>query len=313
VTTIAELEQETARRLGPFQIQIVDGTTPATSTVGYAVVPALQSLIGLNTIDNLFLLRRGTLANGTASPVVAPADRQRMVVDLDPSSGRVQVDRTWQTPPAPNEQLEFMHLDPAQELRPAVMAGLHRCLVSERVLLGPGYIYECDLTASLPWLQHASQVQRVQTGPYPSGYPGWAGGPLDVPYETFMECGHVWLRVGGSAAWGPFYGGLLLTLIRPADSLTGGGCSDVPSSDSDTIAIDIEYAAAACHIEAWKRIPARMQAASAAGWQTTKAEAAAEFTRQAYMNEPQAHDRYAFRRSSLWSLSGKGGRTVVNA
>jgi hypothetical protein len=313
VTTLAELEQEVARRCGPFQLQSVDGTTPATSTVGYAVVPALQSLTGINTIDNLFLLRR--------DPAVTPDDRQRMVVDLDPNSGRVQVDRTWQVPPAPNEQLEFHHLDPAQELRPAVMAGLRRCLVQERVLLGPGYIYECDLTASLPWLTGADQVQRVQTGPTPSGWPGWWGGPIEVPFEVFMECGHVWLRVSGGVAWGPFYGGLLLTLIRTADSLTGDGCSNAVAADDDIIAIPVDYAAAACHIEAWKRIPARLQSASASGWQATQAMAAAEYTRQAYINEPKGYDRFAMRRSSLWSLGGKsryggsytGGRTVVNS
>lgn len=313
MTTLAELEQEVSRRLGPFQIQTTDPTVPTTSTVGYAVVPALQSLLGLNTVDNLFLLRRDA---------VATDDRQRMVMDLDPTSGRVQVDRTWQNPPTPGEQLEFHHLDPAQELRPAVLAGLRRCLLQERVLLGPGYIYEADLTIVIPWVTNASQVQRVQTGPYPSSWPGWWGGPLDVPFETFMECGHVWIRISGGIAWGPFYGGLLLTLIRPGDSIgaTGdGSCGDAPVDDDDLIAIPIDYAAAAGHIEAWHRFPARLQSASASGWQATQKQAADEFTRQASMSEPQNHDRYAHRRSTLWSLSGHGlghrlgERTVVNS
>jgi len=321
MTSLAELEQEVSRRLGPFYIYPCDDTTPTVSTVNYAAVPALQSLTGMNKIDNLFLLRRGVLADGTPSPAVTPDDRQRMVVDLDPNSGRVQVDRTWQNAPAPNEQLEFMHLDPAQELRPAVLAGLRRCLLQERVLLGPGYIYECDLTASLPWVVTSNQVQRVQTGPYPSGWPGWWGGPLDVPFEVFMECGHVWIRVSGGIAWGPFYGGLLLTLNRPGDSIGGSGCDSTLSSDADLIAPNVDWAAAACHIELWHRYPARMQAAAASGWQASQKDAAAEFTRQAFMNEPQRYDRWAYRRSSLWSLNGgakhggsyTGGRTVVNS
>lgn len=52
-----------------------------------------------------------------------------------------------------------------------------------------------------------------------------------------------------------------------------------PDDDSDIIQVDLNFAAAAGHIEAWRRFRPRLMAAATAGFQISQKEAAAEFTR----------------------------------
>jgi len=321
--TLSQIEVELARRVGPFQFLTADPQSPTSATPSYVIVPMLQSTIDQDLVTHLYLLRRGVLGDGTATPApIPPYDRVRMVYSVDASNGRVVPDRPWQQTPYPFEQFEVHHMHPDYELLPAVQAGLRRCIWEQRVQLQPGYYYEFDVTSELPYVTDQSQVRRAQVGPWPSGWPGWWRGPLELPFATFQQDGHVWVRISGSVYWGPFWGGVLLTIHRDhfgfvngADQITG------PQNDADTLACQIDWAVAAAHIEGWMRFPARLQAASATGLQATQAIAAAEFQRQNYLHRLPIYDQIQFDRMELWSLGGgnyqdatyRGARMVVNS
>src|SRR5579871_6656693 len=143
--SLAQIEIELARRVGPFQILTTDPQAPTTSTASFATVPSLQTYIDQDVVTNLYLLRRGVLGDGTPTPQPVPAyDRLRTVYSVDAATGRVEPDRPWQVSPYPYEQLEVHHLNPDQELFPAIQAGLRRCIFEDRVQLPPGYYYEAD-------------------------------------------------------------------------------------------------------------------------------------------------------------------------
>jgi hypothetical protein len=322
--SLAQIEAELARRVGPFQILTTDPTSPTISTPSYAAVPSLQSLIDQDLVTNLYLLRRGVLSDGvTPTPQpIATYDRLRTVYSVDSGTGRVEPDRAWQTSCWPSEQLEVHHLHPDLELLPAIQAGLRRCFFEGRVQMPPGYYYEFDVTASLPYVTDQQQIRRVQVGPWPSGWPGWWRGPLELPFATFGDGAHVWLRISGSVYWGPFWGGVLLTLhrnhfgfVNGADQLTG------PVLDTDVLSCDLDWAVSAAHAEAWLRFPARLQAAAATGLQATQQMAAAEFQRQGYLHRLPVYDQIQLDRMELWSLGGgnyqdatyRGARMVVNS
>jgi hypothetical protein len=305
--TLAELERETARRVGPYYMATLDQQLPSTATFESVLVPSLRSNVEQDLVTNLWLLRRGVDWQG--NPVsVAAVDRQRLVSVYEADRGEVIVERPYSVIPAAGEVVEFHHLNPELELRVAVRAGLRRCLFEDRFQLGQGYIYEADLTAALPWLNDVNMVKRMQVGPFPSSFPG-SYGPCDIPFVVFGQAGHVWIRVIGGGT--PFYGGLLVTVHRPhfswvndADALNG------PTQDADVLDVDTDYGAAAAHIEAWHQFPARLQAAAAGGLQATQQMAAVEFTRQSYAHRLPRHDLYQFEQSF-----GFGWRrpVVVNA
>jgi hypothetical protein len=321
--SLAQIEVALARRVGPFWYLIADTQSPSTATPSYVIVPSLQSTIDQDLVTQLYLLRRGVLGDGTPTPQPIPVyDRVRQVYTVDAGSGRLTPDRPWQISPYPNEQFEAHHLHPDLELFPAVQAGLRRCFFEDRVQLDPGYYYEFDVTALLPYVTDQQQIRRCQVGPWPSGWPGWWRGPLELPFATFGDGGHVWLRISGSVYWGPFWGGVLLTLhrnhfgwVNNQDTLTG------PLADSDILDCDLDWAAAAAHIEAWLRFPARLQAAAAGGIQASQQVAAAEFQRQGYVHRLPIYDPHQLDRMELWSLGGgnyndatyRGSRMVINS
>lgn len=317
MTTLAAIEQEVAQRCGPYKSLTADGTTPTLSTTTFGVVPYLQSSLEIDELGGLYALRRGIHADGSLVANFNPLDRQRRVQTVDNSRGSFEVDRPWQNPLDPREQVEFHHLDPEQELRPAVLAGLRRCTVEDRFLLGPGFIYEADLTAAVPWIVSPNQVRNCQIGPNAPGWPGIWGGMIDLPFEVFDECGHVWLRVA-NGDMSPYYGGIYITAMHSFGDLAGGCGGGPPVADTDTLSCDLDWAAAMGHIEAWHRLAARMQAAAGAGWQASQAMASAEATRQAWIHRPPTRDRYGFDRVEMWGF-GRGRNdayrrpTVVNS
>jgi len=281
VITLAQLEQEVARRTGPFFQAAQDSGTPTSSTTTAAYMPMLKSSALLGGPENLWLVRRGTLSDGvTQTPQpVAVADRARMVQTFDSSAGRVVIDRNWQNPMQPDELADFVHLQPQQELHRAVLAGLRRCYMGDRGQVGQ-YITadgDIDLTQQLPWLTNPDQVLRVQSG--------WPGAYYDIPFDAVTQAGHV-LLAGGLAYVAP--GALWVSSSRPHWSWVNGTDSTTgPVADADTLDVDLDYAAAAAHIEAWHLFPSRMQAAAAGNFQATQKMAADEFTRQALIWAPQ--------------------------
>lgn len=299
--TLAQLEQEAARRCGPYRRYFTDRQVPTTATFDYCYFPTLKSSVDTDGPTNLWLLRRGIDTQGNAV-VIDVVDRQRLISIWDPTSGQVRNDRPWGTPCVPGEYVEFHHLDPDQELRQAVLAGLRRCFFSDTLTVQPDAAwYGIDLTAQLPWLTAPWQLDRVQYG--------WVAPCGDAPFGTMMQGGHV-ILTGTSGQYVPAsLGGMWVTAWRPhaswvndADSLTG------PVADTDTLAVDLDYAASAAHIEGWHLFPDRLQAAAAGGLQATQQMAAAEFTRQAAIWGPQRRRRFGF--DSVFSLAR--GNTWVN-
>src|SRR5215475_1049437 len=98
--SLAALEQEVARRVGPYFQLFNDRQVPGTARYEFAVVPLLRSNIDLDLVTNLWLLRRGLDLDGN-SVSVDIADRQRLVAEYDPAQGRVVVDYPWGGIPAP--------------------------------------------------------------------------------------------------------------------------------------------------------------------------------------------------------------------
>jgi hypothetical protein len=275
--TLAQLEQEAAQRVGPYASAFCDRQVPNTANFTFANFPTLRSTLDLDSVTNLWLLRRGVLLDGTPVPMDI-VDRQRLVSSYDPEQGRVFPDRPWGTIPAPGEMVEFHHLDPAQELRSSVMAGLRRCVLPDTVQAQPTQQWGgLDLTVQFPWLTAAWQIERVRYG--------WVDPYADAPWDTYQTGGHLILTGTYGRAlpmamwidtWRPVW-----SWVNGAESTTG------PVADDDVLEVDLDYAASAAHIEAWHHFPARMQAAAAGNLQATRDQAAAEFSRQAGIFGPQ--------------------------
>lgn len=285
--TLAELEREVARRTGPFFQAAQDSGTPTSSTTRAAYMPGLKSSSVLGGPENLFVLRRGTYANGSPLPVgqYDAVDRIRMCESFDSASGRVTVDNNWRNAMLPNEFADFTHLHPEQELRVSVLAGLRRCFMPETLpgLVTSGY-GDMDLTAQYPWLVGRNQVVRVQYG--------WAKPWGDAPFDTQLMQGHVML----TGAWGNYApANVWVTALRPAWSWVNDAESTTgPTDDDDTLAVDLDYAASAGHIEAWHLFPAHLFAAAAGNFQATQEMAAREFTRQSLIWGPERDTRVGF-------------------
>lgn len=282
--TLARLEQEVARRTGPFFQAAQDSSVPTSSTTGSAYMPALRSSAVLGGPENLWLLRRGVLADGTAATYNVQ-DRTRMVQSFDASAGRVIVDRNWYAPMASGELADFTHLHPDQELRQSVLAGLRRCFSQDTLpaLITSGY-GDIDLTYQYPWITNPSQVTRAQYG--------WYKPYADAPFEATTQQGHVMLR-GTSGSTAP--ANVWVTALRPAWTWVNGAESPGgPTNDDDELDIDLDYAAAAGHIEAWHLFPSHMYAAAAGNLQATQEMAAREFTRQSLIWGPTAASRVGF-------------------
>ena len=285
--TLAQLEQEVARRTGPYFQAAQDSGSPTSSTTIAAYMPTLKTSALLGGPENLFLLRRGLLADGTpvASATWSSLDRIRMVQTFDPGAGRVVVDRNWRYPMQPSELADFTHLHPEQELRQAVMAGLRRCFLEELIATVLTSEYgDIDLTYQAPWITSPSQVTRVQYGWYkPFG---------EAPFEATMQQGHVMLRQTA----GPYApANVWVTALRPAASWVNDADSTTgPTDDDDLLSVDLDYAASAGHIEAWHLFPRSCFMAAAGNLQASQEMAAREFTRQSIIHGPDRVARIGF-------------------
>jgi hypothetical protein len=280
--TLAQVEMEVARRTGPFWQAAQDSGVPTSSTTTSAIMPTLQSNAILGGPENLWLLRR---------QAADPVDRIRMVQAFDSAAGRVLVDRNWRNPMEPGELAEFTHLHPTQQLRAAVLAGLRRCFFEDR---GPVYTNTTagmDLTATLPWLVDAGQVLSARSG--------WQGSGPEYPLDVITQAGHV-ILIGGSVPEGSW-----LSALRPHWSWVNGTDSTTgPTDDDDTLDVDLDYAAAAGHIEAWHLFPTQVFAAAAGNLQATQEMAAREFTRQAMIHGPRPSKSIGFRNVMRLPLVG---------
>jgi hypothetical protein len=304
--SLREVEQEVARRVGPFQLRWVKNASPGdqtsvTSTVTTVSLPAIRSTIDLGGLEDMFVLRRGRLRDGTLLPVddgIGPLpfvddDRIRLVRQYRPAEGVLEVDRPYLYPTYDDEEVELHHLDPEQELRPAVLAGLRRCYVVHRLEVSPavpGPHTPVDLTAQAPWLLTRDQVYGVSMG---GGAPltGWRvesyGGGLML---TIREVGYgpsyvVNRRAAANMVLPAFDGN---GTVGAEDWVVRSGNVNEPWDDEDRFAVPMDYAAAAGHIEAWRSARPRLSLVAQIGMWADQKEAAAEFTRVAtvYFDPP---------------------------
>lgn len=298
--TLEQLEQEVARRVGPYWRFFTDRQIPNTAQFTFANFPELRSAIDSDLVTNLWLLRRGECYDDADIVAMDPVERQRTVDVFDVEQGRIVPDRPWGSIPEPGEWMEFHHLNPAQELRPAVLAGLRRCFLADTVQVQPTAQWGgIDLTVQAPWLTQSWQIARVRYG--------WLSPYADAPWDTYTSMGHliltgthgmylpmsVWVD-----AWRPAW-----SWVNAAESTTG------PTADADVLEVDLDYAASAGHIEAWHLFPARLQAAAVGNLQPTREQVAAEFSRLANVNGPTRNTSIGFQ--NIMRL-GHAGRTWVN-
>lgn len=299
--TLAELEQETARRVGPYSRFFSDRQMPATAGFDYVNIPELQTNADLDLVTNLWMLRRGQ-CYGEPDEIVAmdPLDRQRTVATYEAQMGRVYPDRPWSTIPEPGEYFEFHHLNPEQELRVAVLAGLRRCFLPDTVQAEPTQQWGgIDLTLQFAWLTEGWQIQRVRYG--------WVSPYHDAPWDTYTSGGHL-ILTGTHGMMLPL--AVWVDAWRPAWSwVNGAESTSGPTDDFDILDVDLDYAAAAAHIEAWHHFPARLQTAAAGGMQATQAIAAQEFSRLANSFGPQRSREVGFQ--SVVGIGGHG-RSWIN-
>lgn len=267
--TLADIEQEVAARVGPY----LRVTASGGSLLG-VTVPALRSNAELGGWEGMYLLRRGYLESGAPAAGHQADDRERTVRVYSAINGLLEVDRPWVSAPVEGEVIELHHLSPAYELRPAVQRGLWRCYLVERLTVTlTGSTVERDVTAVAPWLTETSQIYDVAWD-YQSGV------ALPTPvwwWRTFRRDGHVWLQLPSVAT-----SKLLITARRPvATRVNGGDSTTGPTDDQDELDVDLDYAAAAGHVEAWRRCRQRLQLAAQTGMFASQQEAVAEFSRQA--------------------------------
>jgi hypothetical protein len=266
--TLAQIEQATAQRCGPYRQETVT-SSPNTTMI---VFTSLQSTIDVGQVTDLYVLRRGLLSTGAAVPSYVATDRTRIAKSYTPNLGQVEVDRAYTTPPVAGELVEFHHLEPTQELRRSVLAGLARCWFMDRIAVTvAGAAAERDLTAVAPWITNPRQVYRAHYGPYNALQ---QAREIVWPH-VFEKDGHIWL----AASPDPLPYGLLITARRAHSTWVNGVDSVVgPLLDADTLSVDLDYAASAGNVEAWRLARPRLQEAGTQKLITSQQEAASEFT-----------------------------------
>lgn len=314
--TLAAIERALGARVGPFADLVVEqGLVPTELQVA-----ALRSTAELGGWENLFALRRGVSAPGTSTPgeplpEFDVRDRVRMVKTYTPSSGSLELDRDYAQQGQPGERLELHVLHPEWELRPAVLAGLERCFLFDRIPLVPvdSTAAPCDLTAAYPWLTDPSAVWGVEwTSLAPSTEPDGTNGLSVANGNGLYANGNGAVGVLPEAAWAPLQGwdcvergggvflalpggygapwpsaGVRVVVRRPAWTVVNG-LDWQPGhvwQDDDVLEVPLPYAAAAALVEAWRlarpRLTPLAQVAAAGQvpmWPTPQ-EAATELTR----------------------------------
>lgn len=264
---LMDIERALAERCGPWY----DLESSANSTTGLVQCLDIASNIPSGEYSDLYVLRRGRYTSGAAVIGFTADDRVRQVAEVNVAQGQLVVDRTWTLAPADGEAIELMALHPLRELRRAVLAGLKRCFFLDRLSVSSlGAAVETDLTVSASWITNPGRVWGVESEQ--TAYTL----PISMPWFTaYTRGGHVWLKLAGYAPLG-----LLVTALRTASSYVNASTSLTgPNDDDDILAIDLEYATAAGHIELWRIAPARLLPGAQVGLQLSRKDVADEFTK----------------------------------
>ena len=318
--TLAQLEEEVARRTGPFFKAAQDAGSPTSSTTLACYMPALKSSSLLGGPENLFLVRRG-------EPYVTPTFRG-MWNDLATYAPHESVDyldvryytRTSipiMQPPPPSDGRWQLYVGPYFAFTVAAQDRIRQVqtfdstagrIVVDRNWSQPMQPTEVAIFTHL----HPEQELRVAVlgglrrcfleeliaG---SGANAYGYSDLTSAYPWLTNPDQV-VRVQpmGSGTDSPFeavvssghvmlkapMGQMWVTCLRPAWSWVNEAESSGPTLDGDQLSVDLDYAASAGHIEAWHQFPAHMFSAAAGNLQATQEMAAREFTRQSMIWGP---------------------------
>jgi len=300
--TLAEVEQAVARRCGPFEIHLCTDAHSLTNVTATALV----SSIDLGDWADVWLLRRGVLLSGQPVPGFSVYDRQRRVAGFTPATGALVVDRPYALGVQAEEVIELGVLDPAQQLRPAVLAGLARTYFVDRVAVAPtGVGLEHDLSAALFWVVDVGQVRGIE---YRSGLAGTVRPGSLGWHRVFATAAGVQVALAGRMG-----GELIVEALRPhATWVSGADSATGPTLDTDTLDVDLAYAAAAGTIEAWRICRPTLASAATAGLIDGRETAKAEFEAEVNRHVPVRPDRLSFRYplglggsgSGLWETAG---------
>lgn len=268
--TLAQIEQGVAKRCGPYWKYPVGTGTPT-----LVIINRLRSSLDSGDYEEMYILRRGRMRDGSLVMNFDEEDRQRIVATYTPAFGTLEPDNDWAIGPITDEEIEVHYLDPEQELREVVRDGLKRCYFWDT-----GYIAnvttttvrEIDVTASIPWITRTDQIRNVewgQTGQMASRLTWW---------KPIRRGAHVWLRVGGLPL-----GNLQISALRPHFTFVNGELSFVgPGDDDDILHIDLEYAVRAGHITAWMYCTEKLTSAAAEGLRLPMKLVADAFTQASY-------------------------------
>lgn len=272
--TLAEIEREVARRVGPFR-QLV----AASGDVDEVILTGLISTVENTEWQDLYLLRRGVKVDGSAVAGFDDDDRVRLIKLQTALTGALTPDRNWATAPIADEVVELHHLDPEHELRPAVLSGLRRCFFLDRAELTlTAAAVERNLTTLAAWIAPGTPVYAVEYQSTGSLYP-----PVPVKaWEVLIKADGLYLQT----RYDPYPDTLFVTARRSHFTYVNADADDStmatgPTEDDDELEVDLPYAVAAGHIEAWRLYRGRLIAAAREGTQATQQEAAEDFTRQA--------------------------------
>lgn len=261
------IEQRLAARVGPYKKKVVsDG-----SSSGLLLSLALKTSRDLGGLEELYILRRGRMADGSLISSFNADDRQRVVSTFDNTTGGLIPDRNWTIAPATGEEFELHSLDPEEELRPAVQWGLQRCFFWDRAVLSvTGGLRSYDLTASVPWLNDPSLIAQVNSG---------------MPNSVVPDSRELWWRPGyrGNAVhldtnW---IGAMdvSITALRPHSSFVNNEMSFAgPNDDEDILSVDIDYALISAHVQCWINFTDLLTVLAASGLRLTDKHVSDKFT-----------------------------------
>ena len=254
-TTLMDIEQGLAGRLGGTYRRVV---TTAGSTISRVRSWRLRSTLNLGDYEDLYLLRRGILQDGSRVDGFVETDRTRMIAEYDHINGDLAIDAPYVVPPLTGEVFELHYFEPDFELRPSVLDGLARCYFWDTVNIASTAPYgTVNLSGILPWLTDPRQIFGVQGQLTNSRWPA-----RRIPWSRAYRRGSgIYLDTENTMP-----GTLALTVLRPVNTLVNEEMSlGGPNDDWDIMPVEKEYAIRAAHVAAWMRHPERLTPIAALG------------------------------------------------
>lgn len=266
-TKLADLERRVARRVGPFRwLQTTSGNL-TTLTAN-----RIKTSIPVGGYEDLFILRRGVLASGSIIANFNADDRIRQVSAYDNVNGVLTNDRAWAIAPIAGEMFELHYLEPEDQLRYSVVEGLRRCFFTDAITVNfASGNAEQKLTSFMPWLTNPEWIKDVLWS-----YSGALSGPSPVGWaRPYVVGSDLYIRLHAN----PYPNATRFIVLRPVFSYVNGATSLVgPNHDEDVVNVDINYAIAAAHVEAWRNFPDMLMPAAVGGLHPSLPEVAKDFT-----------------------------------